>query len=63
MKSRVITRLFYAGNNFEESSNSKPNVSPNVSVTSHNATEKDIEEEKDIDIKEEKDIDIKEKGL
>lgn len=27
-----------------------PNVSPNVSVTSHNATEKDIEEEKDIDI-------------
>lgn len=29
-----------------------PNVSPNVSVTSHNATEKDIEEEKDIDIEE-----------
>lgn len=29
-----------------------PNVSPNVSVTSHNATEKDIEEDKDIDIEE-----------
>lgn len=29
-----------------------PNVSPNVSVTPHNATEKDIEEEKDIDIEE-----------
>ena len=47
VKSRVITRLFYAGNNFEESSDSKTTQSSYVVVS-----DKEEEKEKDIDIEE-----------
>lgn len=48
MKSRVITRLFYAGNNFEESSDSQTTQSSYVVVSDKEEKEKDI----DIDIEE-----------